>query len=103
MKNSAHLSKIFKALSDENRIKILGHIHKSLDKYCREDNECNEETCMKKLASFLHLTLPTVSHNVKELVNAGLITTKKKGRWVYCQIDKKSFAQIEQFLNTFNE
>lgn len=103
MKNAAHLAKIFKALSDENRVRILLHIYKNLRECCTEEMECTEENCIKKLASFLQITVPTVSHHVKELVNAGLIKTQKKGRWVYCQIDKKSFAQVEQFLNSFKE
>lgn len=102
--NQTALIRIFKALSDENRLTILSLIYKN-EARCRCDKkeECLDETCIKNLSDSLSISLPTTSHHIKELVNAGLITTKKKGRWVYCQINRKVFAQACEFLNRFSK
>ena len=93
------LAKTFKTLADENRLKILLFIY---NKNCKCDEStlsCRNETCIKDLAKFLNITIPTISHHIKELVNAGLITTKKEGRWVYCKINQKIFKKTGIFLN----
>ncbi|NPV29371.1 MAG: metalloregulator ArsR/SmtB family transcription factor [Firmicutes bacterium] len=101
-KNIKNFTRIFKTLADENRIKILLSVHK---KECKcEGNEPfnRNETCIKDLSKSLNITIPTISHHIKELVNAGLITTKKEGRWVYCRINQKAFQEVCSFLNNFS-
>lgn len=100
-KNNKNLAKIFKAFADKNRLKILLFIYK---KECRcQENKfsCRNETCIKDLSKLLDITTPTISHHIKELVNAGLIITKKEGRWVYCKISQKTFQKTSNFLNKF--
>lgn len=101
-KNITGLAKIFKALSDESRVKILFYIYK---KECKcKSNQCEyqNETCIKDLSKLLNLTLPTISHHIKELLNANLITTKKEGRWVYCKISQRTFEKASIFLNALS-
>lgn len=91
--------KIFKALSDENRLKIIEHIQASSSQACK-DTTCNpEDACISNLANSLGITSATTSHHVKELINAGIITTTKKGRWVYCRINNHVLSQVAVFLN----
>ena len=101
-KNINNVTKIFKALSDENRIKILLSIYKKECKCIKYELSCRDETCIKDLSKSLKITTPTISHHIKELVNSGLITTKKDGRWVYCEINQKTFQKICSFLNNFS-
>lgn len=103
-KNQASLIRIFKALSDENRLTILSLIY-NYEAKCRCDKKekCLDETCIKNLSDSLSISLSTTSHHIKELVNAQLITKKKKDRWVYCQINRKVFAQSCEFLNRFSK
>ncbi len=99
--NTKDLTKIFKALGDENRLKILSLIYTKECK-CNEGKiSCLTETCIKDLSKLLDITTPTISHHIKELVNAGLIVTKKDGRWVYCKINQKTFLKIYNFLHKF--
>jgi len=100
-KKFANLAKIFKALSDKNRLEILSRIHTGELKCKCDKEECRDATCIKNLSKSLNVTLPTVSHHVKELVNTGLITTRKEGRWVYCQINKRVFVRACEFLSKF--
>ncbi|MFH1186671.1 MAG: metalloregulator ArsR/SmtB family transcription factor [Candidatus Levyibacteriota bacterium] len=98
MKDSKQLEKIFKALGEENRLKILSCILRNELK-CHQGKNCNMDVCMKDFSKPLKISFATISHHVKELVNADLITTKKEGRWVYCQINKKEFKKAQKFLS----
>lgn len=101
-KNTKNLAKIFKTLADENRIKILLSIYKNECK-CEEDKlSCRNETCIKDLSKSLNITIPTISYHIKELINAGFISTKKEGKWVYCKINQKTFKKPIGFLNKFS-
>lgn len=95
-------AKIFKALSDENRIKILEHIRDKCAKPC--EGSCEPDgACVSDLTQALSITAATTSHHIKELVNAGLITTHKQGRWVYCTLNDKALSQAIAFLNTLRK
>jgi len=100
-KNDKNIANAFNALSDKNRLKILLFIRKQECK-CEENKFfCRNETCIKDLSKRLDITMPTISHHIKELVTAGFITTKKEGKWVYCKINKEKFKNVNNFLNKF--
>lgn len=100
-KQFAYLTKIFKALSDKSRLEILSRIHKDELKCKCDEEERHDATCIKDLSKSLNIAMPTVSHHVKELINTELITTRKEGRWVYCQINKKVLERACGFLSKF--
>jgi DNA-binding transcriptional ArsR family regulator len=100
-KDISSLAKIFKALTDENRLKILLFVYKKECKCADSQPSCQNETCIKDLSKLLNITTPTISHHIKELVNAGLIITKKEGKWVYCKINQKAFEKACNFLSKF--
>ncbi len=99
--NTASLTRLFKALSDENRLRILLVIQRSDYRCSGTQGDCRNETCIKELGKSLRITVPTVSHHVKQLVNAGLVSARKEGKWVYCRINQKAFDQARQFLDDF--
>lgn len=91
-------TQIFKALSDENRIKILEHIRTKRSELC--EASCKPDgACASDLAELLGITAATTSHHIKELVHANLIATHKQGRWVYCKLNNQAFSQVAEFLN----
>lgn len=63
------LLKIFKALSDPERLKIL----KMLE---------TREMCVCEITASLGSAQPNVSHHLRILKEAGLISGGKKGKWV---------------------
>lgn len=94
-------AKIFKALCDENRLKIMRFVY---EKQCKcEDNQpsCQNDACIKDLSEVLNITAPTISHHIKELVNAGLVITQKEGRWIYCKINRNTIDYVHSFLGEF--
>lgn len=95
------LTKVFKALSDKHRLEILSLIQIGRLRCKCSEKGLRDATCIKDLSKSLDITLPTVSHHVKELINAGIITTNKKGRWVYCKVNKKGITKVSKFLSKF--
>lgn len=94
-------SEIFKALSDENRIKILEYVRVKCSVPCK--GFCPDEACASELAELLGVAPATVSHHIKELVNARLLTTRKQGRWVFCKLNDQAISQAVAFLSTLRK
>ena len=67
------LAKVFKALGDPTRVKLFSLITASTD----------GEMCLCDLTDPVGLSQPTVSHHMRLLVEAGLVTREKRGRWAY--------------------
>lgn len=68
------LIKIFKALSDETRLKILKLLEKG-------------ELCVCEIISALNMVQPKVSFHLGILRDAGLVKTRKKGKWILYSLD----------------
>jgi len=64
---------IFKALGDENRIRIMKLLG-------------NEEKCACKLLEALNISQPTLSHHMKILCDSGIVTGRKEGKWMHYSI-----------------
>jgi len=96
MPPSTDLAKVFKALSDPNRLEIFQLLRKRCGSGCRVPTEEAGNT-VSELAAEFDLALSTVSHHVKELKNAGLITCEKRGLWVYCAPNETLLKRIGSF------
>ena len=66
-------SRFFKALADENRIRIIKLL-------------TLREMCVCELMVALDLTQPTTSHHLNILERKGLIKKRKEGKWSYYSI-----------------
>ena len=78
---------IFKALGDENRWKILDILK-------------GGEKCACVLLNKLEISQPTLSHHMKILCDAGLVTGRKEGKWTHYSINKPGVEAACQLLNT---
>ncbi len=65
----AQAARLHKALADETRLKILEYLESG-------------ELCVCELLEVLDMPQSTVSHHLLLLQNAGLIRSRKQGRWV---------------------
>ena len=77
--------RIFKALSDENRIRILKLLH-------------NGEKCACNLLEELDITQPTLSHHMKLLCSCGIVKSRKEGKWMYYRIDCDGVGPIRTLM-----
>jgi len=73
VENADKRSRIFKALADETRLRILSLLEV-------------REMCVCEVMVALDLTQPTASHHLGILENAGLVKDRKKGKWVFYSI-----------------
>ncbi len=84
-----HLSARLKALSDPTRLRLLSHI---------AAGGCGD-VCACDLAEPLGISQPTVSHHMKKLVDAGLLTRRQRGRWAHYSVVPSAFAELRAFLD----
>ena len=84
-----HLSARLKALSDPTRLQLLSHI---------AAGGCGD-VCACDLAEPLGISQPTVSHHMKKLVEAGLLTREQRGRWAHYSVVPSAFAELRAFLD----
>ena len=76
------LSDVFKALSDETRLQMLGLLLKE------------GELCVCDFVDVLEITQSKASRHLRHLVNAGLLDDRRDGTWVHFRIaDKPEPAQ----------
>ena len=92
------LVKIYKALSNENRLEIFLNILKCNEKGFESDCDCPITSIMQNL----RIGAPTISHHLKELSNAGLIETKKDGKYLVAHVNKELLAELKNVFD-FNE
>lgn len=48
--------------------------------------------------SCLKLGAPTISHHMKELENAGLITTERKGKYLSARVNPDTLAEVDKIF-----
>lgn len=98
MKQS-NLAKIFKALSNEQRLKIFEAIYYEEQKAFKDDSPCCH---VKKAFTFIcehfHISKSTISHHIKELQNAGLIECNRDGQYFVCNVNQGLLEEIRNFL-----
>ena len=95
------MEKIFKALSDQNRLKILNYIYENSCK-CKI---CKCEDCGLNPTDFqkaLNVSFPTITHHLDILEKSGLITRKRDGQNINCKINYRIFDKIQKFLDKYN-
>ncbi|MGW5865764.1 ArsR/SmtB family transcription factor [Streptomyces sp. NPDC055239] len=76
---AVELAKVFKALGDPVRLRLLSMIAS------REGKE-GGEICVCDLTPAFDLSQPTISHHLKLLKQAGLIDSERRGTWVYYRL-----------------
>lgn len=83
-----HLARIFKALGDPTRVRLLSLIAA----------RSGAEACVCDLTELVGLSQPTVSHHMKQLVDAGLVTREQRGRWAYYSVVAETLAMLSEVL-----
>ena len=88
------LVKMFKALANPNRLRLFMEIRQAGRSSFEEGHACFLHTIMEKL----EVGAPTISHHLKELVNAELIHTERQGKFLTCQVNPAAVADLGAFL-----
>jgi ArsR family transcriptional regulator, arsenate/arsenite/antimonite-responsive transcriptional repressor len=85
---AAAAAQLFKALADPARLQLLALIGASE----------RGEACVCDLTAPLELSQPTVSHHLKVLVDAGLLTREKRGTWSWYALVPQRLAEVSSLL-----
>ncbi|TGE34776.1 ArsR family transcriptional regulator [Desulfosporosinus fructosivorans] len=88
-------AKIFKALSNPNRLELYFKIAEMHESSFPTDSEC----FVTDIISSLNIGAPTISHHIKELVNADLISTEKKGKFLICKVNEELIEEVSKLLS----
>lgn len=80
-------ARVFKALADETRLRILEQLAMAGAPMCA----CHIEGCCD-------LAQPTVSHHLKVLREAGLIVGERRGTWIYYSLNPQGLAALPGLL-----
>lgn len=80
----------FKALGDPTRLRLLSIVAAHEDR----------EACVCDLTEPVALSQPTVSHHLKILVDAGLLTRSKRGTWSFYALVPGALDHLAERLRT---
>lgn len=76
----------FKALADPTRVAIVNQLARA------------EEVCVCDLVPDSGLSQPTISHHLKLLRAAGLVTSERRGTWAYYRLAPDAVADLAAVL-----
>ena len=87
---ATELAGVLKAIADPTRLLLLSLIQ------AHEDGEA----CVCDLTYPVGLTQPTVSHHLRVLRDAGLVTRSKRGTWAYYKAVPDRLAALAAIIST---
>lgn len=82
--SAGRLARIFKALGDPTRVRLVSLIAAA----------DGAEACICDLTDPVGLSQPTVSHHMKVLADAGLVTREQRGKWAYFRLVDETFDAL---------
>ena len=80
-------AKILKAISDPKRLRIVDML------------SCGE-LCACKILEAFHITQPTLSHDMRVLIEAGIVNDRREGKNIFYSLNQECLAA---FQNTLRE
>ena len=85
--NASRVARWFHALADETRVRIVEMLS-------------HKERCVCELEEVLGIAQSKLSFHLKVLRDAGLITDRREGRWMYYNLERKTLSQIADYTNS---
>ena len=85
MSKEQDMAGIFKALSDENRIRILKMLRSG-------------EKCACRLLEEMNISQPTLSHHMKILCDAGIVAGRKEGKWTHYALCCEGICRVRGLM-----
>lgn len=82
------LAPLFKAVADPMRLRLLSLIA------CHDGGE----SCVCDLLEAFDVTAPSISYHLKILREAGLISSERRGTWVYYRVNPQVMARMSAVL-----
>ncbi len=80
------LASVLNAIADPVRLRLISMLSQV------------DERCACDFVDSLGVSQPTVSHHLKVLADAGLVSRRKQGRWVYYSLERAELAELSRCL-----
>ncbi|HHU62740.1 MAG TPA: winged helix-turn-helix transcriptional regulator [Clostridiales bacterium] len=77
---------VFKALCDENRLRILNMLQ-------------GGEKCACMILEELDIGQSTLSHHMKILCESGIVTGRREGKWMHYSISQEGIEHAKELLD----
>lgn len=77
-----------KAIAEPTRLRLISLVAAHAD----------AEACVCDLTEPVGLSQPTVSHHLKILVDAGILTREQRGKWAYYRLVPDTLADIARLI-----
>ena len=87
---AAELERVFKALADRHRVKILNRLLRA----------GGEAVCVCDFEAMLGLKQSTVSYHLKQLLDAGIVEREKRGSYAYFSLAPGALERVGALLAT---
>lgn len=87
---SVEMAAKFKALADPVRLRLLSSVA----------SRAGGEACVCDISAGVEVSQPTVSHHLKVLREAGLLTSQRRGSWVHYAVVPDALAELSALLNS---
>ena len=81
-------ARIFKAMSDENRLRIIDLLKE-------------KERTATDLLNVMDFGQSTLSHHMKILMNAGVVSAKRQGKWVVYSVDPAAMDRMQEWIKKY--
>ncbi len=78
-------AQMLKAISDPKRLKIVDML------------SCHAQ-CANKLQEAFSVTQPTLSHDMKVLLESGLVIDKRDGKHIYYSLNPEGFKKLQSIM-----
>ena len=78
-------AKVFKAFCDENRLIILEMLQSG-------------EKCACKILEKMRIVQSTLSHHMKILVESGIVSARKEGKWIHYSLSESGTQYAKDLL-----
>jgi ArsR family transcriptional regulator, arsenate/arsenite/antimonite-responsive transcriptional repressor len=85
--DTSHTARLFHALSDETRLSILHRLRFG-------------ERCVCDLTDALEAAQSRLSFHLKVLKDAGLVTDRRDGRWMYYTLNQETLNDVAELVET---
>jgi ArsR family transcriptional regulator, arsenate/arsenite/antimonite-responsive transcriptional repressor len=86
--DAERIATVAKALGEPLRVRILDVLRRS-----------TENVCQCELLALFDISQPLLSHHMKKLVDAGLVSVERRHRWAYYSIDPAALKELTAWLS----
>ena len=84
----SEVSLLCKALSDQNRLRIVQLL-------------TGGEQCGCELLEQMRITQPTLSHHMKILCDSNLVNARKEGKWMHYSLSKEGLSAFRDMIGIY--